>query len=92
MITFLIVSGRGIQDAISSSVLEETNFSVVFPDLKDHMLDNSVSENHVFGLIKSISKTYCKVRLYHLGKERSLDVNGKKIRKKLGKLIHFKNQ
>ena len=88
----LYVSGTGIQNAIATSILSDTDFSDVFVDVKDHMYDNSPSDNHLFSLVKSIATTYCKVRLFHLGKERSQEITGKKIRKKLGKLIHFKNQ
>ena len=74
------------------SVLDEINLSVVFVDLKDHMFDDSVSNNHIFQLVKLISKTYSRVILFHLGKEFSSEITGEKIRKKYGKLIHFKNQ
>ena len=86
------ISGPGIQDAISRSVLEEINLSVVFRDLRSHMMDNSVNDNHVYGLIKSITKMYSKVRMYHLGREQTQKISGEKIRKKYVKLIHFKNQ
>ena len=86
------ISGIGIQDAISKSVLDEINISVIFVDLRDHMFDDSVSNNHIFNLVKLISKTYSRVILFHLGKEFSSQVTGEKIRKKYGKLILFKNQ
>ena len=84
--------GYGTQDAISRSVLEELNLSVIFSELDDHFRENSVTDNHLSSLIKSISKMYCKVRLYHLGKEFTQKITGEKIRKKYGKLILFLNQ
>ena len=41
------------------SVLGETDFDKVFPELKDHVFDNSLGENHVFELVKKLSLTYC---------------------------------
>ena len=89
---FLYILGPGIQEAIAKSVLEETNLSVVFKELRGHMLDNPVNDNHVYGLIKNITKTYCKVRLYHLGREYSQKRAGEQIRQKYTALIHFANQ
>ena len=74
------------------SVLDEINLSVVFVGLRDQMLDLSISENIVFHLVKLIAKTYSQVILFHLGKESSSEATGEKIRKKYGRLIHFKNQ
>ena len=73
-------------------ILDEINPPVVFVGLRDHMLDHSISENHVFQLVKLIAKSYSRVILFHLGKEFSSESIGEKIRKKYGKLIHFKNQ
>ena len=73
-------------------MLGETDFDKVFPELKDHVFDNSLGENHVFELVKKISLTYCKVRLHHLAKEESQKNIVKKVRKTMSKLIHFKNQ
>ena len=60
--------GKGIPDAIALSVLNSMNMKVTFKDLDTHMLATTVNDNHTFTLIKSISKNYSKVRLYHLGK------------------------
>ena len=89
---FLYILGPGIQDAIAKSVLEETNLSVVFKELRGHMLDNPVNNNHMYVLIKSITKTYCKVRFYHLGREYSGKLAGEQIRQKFTALIHFADQ
>ena len=61
-------------------------------ELDNHMFESAVDENHVFGLIKIIAKCYCKIRLYHLGKETTENMLGKKIRKKLSKLVLFNHQ
>ena len=84
--------GKGIPDAIATSVLGNINLSRVFRELDDHMVDSAVNENHTFRLIKIICKCYCKIRLYHLGKEFTAKMAGTKIRKKLSKLVLFKHQ
>lgn len=73
-------------------MLGETNLSKVFRELDDHMVDTAVNENHVFGLIKAIAKSYCKIRFYHLGKEYNQSLIGKRVRKKLSKLVLFNHQ
>ena len=64
----------------------------MFPDLNDHILEQAVVDNHVFPLIKNVSKTYSKIRMYHLGKTMSDKITGERVRKKFTKLILFKNQ
>ena len=84
---------KGIPDAIAHSVLGVLGNSNVFLDLNEHMLETSFSEeNHIFALIKTITKCYCKIRMYHIGKEATVKLTGQKIRKKLSKLILFENQ
>ena len=82
----------GIADAISTSVLSKLNHSKVFTELNNHMFDTPVNENHIFSLIKLIVKCYCKVRLYHLGKEATARLHGKIVRKTLSKLVLFNHQ
>ena len=84
---------KGIPDATAHSVLGVLGNANVFLDLNEHMLETSFSEeNHIFALIKTITKCYCKIRMYHIGKEASVKLTGQKIRKKLSKLILFENQ
>ena len=52
--------GEGIPDAIAVSVL---NGDATYKELDEHMLDTTVNDNHVFKLIKTVSKWYCKVRI-----------------------------
>lgn len=66
---------KGIPDAIAVSVLGSTNHSKVFTELDNHMVDSPVDENHVFALIKSIAKSYSKIRFYHLGKETTANLS-----------------
>ena len=83
---------KGIVGAITTSVLGSINVSSLFTELDDHMYDSTVDDNHVHGLIKEIISCYCKVRLYHLGKETTAKLSGKNIRKKLNKLVLFNHQ
>ena len=82
----------GITDAIANCVLEELPMEQIFPDLDDHMKETAVLDNHVFQLIKDVSRHYCRVRMYHLGKEYSAKATGVKVRSKLSRLVVFKNQ
>ena len=45
----LLPTGKGIPDAIATSVLHEKNLSIVFQELEDHMVDTAVNENHILG-------------------------------------------
>ena len=83
---------KGVPDAIATSVLGAVNLQKVFIDLNEHMYDTTVEENHVFLLIKVITKCYCKVRLSHLAKEATVDICGDKIGKKFNKLVLFNHQ
>jgi len=56
------------------------------------MTDCSVDGNHVFFLVKAIVECYCKIRLHHMAKQFSVNINEPSIRKSLTKLILFKHQ
>ncbi|KAG1655031.1 DNA transposase THAP9 [Nymphon striatum] len=83
---------KGIPGAISLSVLQDMNMSKVFTELNNHMLETAVTDNHLFSLIKNISQAYCKIKLFHMGKETTDKLSETKIRKKLCKLVLFKHQ
>ena len=82
---------KGLPSAIASTVLSEIDMANTFQDLDEHMLDTTVDDNHLFKLIKSISESYSKVRLYQLGKT-AMEVSKNKVRKKLNKLVLFNHQ
>ena len=73
-------------------MLGETNLTTIFRELDNHLVETALNDNHIFGLIKLIAKSYCKVRFYHLGKEYSQQLTGERVKKKLNKLILFKHQ
>ena len=77
---------------ITTSILSTINISSLFTELDDHMYDSTVDDNHIYALIKEIISCYCKVRLYHLGKETTSKISDKNIRKKLTKLVLFNHQ
>ena len=83
---------RGIVGAICTSVLGDIPLEIMFPELDTHMKENDVTENHVFQLIKAVCRNYCKVRMYHLGKQMTAKIAKDKIRKNLSKLILHKHQ
>ena len=84
--------GEGIPDAIAASVWNGIDIQATFKELDEHMLDTTVNDNHVFKLIKTVSKCYCKVRLYQLGKTTTEMATKTKVRKKLSKLVLFEHQ
>ena len=82
----------GVPEAIANSVFRELPMDNIFPELNAHMMEMSVGDNHVFQLIKSVSKSYSKIIMYLSSREFSGKVTGERVRKRLTKLIHFKNQ
>ena len=84
--------GEGIPDAIAFALLNGINIQTTFKDLDEHMLDTTVDDNPVFKLIKTVSKCYCKVQLYQLGKTTTEMATKTKVRKKLNKLVLFEHQ
>ena len=56
------------------------------------MTDCSADGNHVFFLVKSIIECYCRIRLFHVAKQTTLNINESDVRKKFTKLILFKHQ
>ena len=82
----------GISDAIVQVMLGSLSIPSLFKELDHHLFNSPVRDNHVVQLIKSIIKSYSKVKFYHLGKKANDNVSGEKIRKKLNKLILFKHQ
>ena len=51
------------------SVLEDININTTFRDLDGHMTETGVTENHVFLLIKSVTRNYLKIKMHHMAKE-----------------------
>ena len=84
--------GEGIPDAIAVSVLNGVKIHATYKELDEHMLDTTVNDNHVFKLIKTVSKWYCKVRLYQLGKTITEMSTITKMRKKLNRRVLFEHQ
>ena len=84
--------GKGVIGALETAVLWDLQETDIFSGLNDHMLDTSITDNHVYQLIKTVTRNYCKIRFYHLGKEFSRKLSGQKVRHKLTKLIHQKHQ
>ena len=77
---------------IASAVLHNLPMTDIFPELNLHMLETAVTDNHVFQKVKNVTKNYCKIRMYHLGREHNRKVKGENVRFKLNKLVLFKNQ
>ena len=79
-------------DIYNRMIYKSLNISTIFTELDDHMRECSFEDNHVFNLIKLVSRCYSKVRFHHLASTKSLELKGNNIRRRLSKLILFKNQ
>ena len=82
----------GLADAIPTAVLKSIRLSSVFTELDEHMMQCAFEDNHVFNLIRLVSRCFSKVRFHHLAAEETARITGNKIRRKLNKLILFNNQ
>ena len=85
-------NSHGLIDALVSAVLFDVLSKDVFPGLANHMLETEVNDNHVIKLVQLLAKEYIKIRMYHLGKQFTASIAGKRIRQTLSKLILFSNQ
>ena len=84
--------GQGVPDAISTAVLGSLKIEEIFPELNEHMIDTSATDNHIFQLVKEVAKCYCKIRPHHLAKQTTQQESGLSVRKELSKLVLFKHQ
>lgn len=81
---------RGTTQTVVTQVLSDCAEKNLFPQLHSHMFDMCVEANHVHVLVKMASAWYCKVRLNHIARQETDKIKeGKIVRKKLSKLIHF---
>ena len=84
--------GHGIIEAIVLAVLSNSAHLDLFPELHHHQFDTAIEDNHIHSLVRMVSSCYCKIRLFHLGKEKTEAVTGERVRKQMSKLILFKHQ
>ena len=64
----------------------------IFPELKEHCIDQAPFDNHISILIKGILFEYFKLRLYHTGKMVTETLQTNRVRTINSKTIHFKGQ
>ena len=84
--------GGGISQAVASSVLSNCAGLKLFPELHEHQFDTAVDGNHGHYLVKLAASCYCKIKLFHIGKQMAASVTGPKVRKRMSKLILFSHQ
>lgn len=73
---------------LSAKILRSVSNVHIFCDFNHS--SNSLNNDHKVLLIKSVNDYYVKIRCFHLAKEQN--VRDVYVRKKLTKLVHFKNQ
>ena len=89
----MFCSDAKIAEALVLSVLKQVGDDDIFPELTEHMVEQTVTDNHLFLLIKSVSRSYIKIRMHHVAKEANEALlKNDKVRKKMSKLILFKHQ
>lgn len=81
----------GFPAAVANVVLSAVG-QTAFADLDCHMFDSTPDSNHVFTLIKAVVHCYCKIRLHHLAKQKTIEITGTAVRKQFTKLILFNHQ
>ena len=80
-------------DAIVTSVLADIPVKTTFTSIHFHMAQTGVTDNHIYLLIKAVARNYLKIRLLHIAKEFNQKMlKHDRVRKKLSKLLLFKNQ
>ena len=82
----------GLSEVIPAALLKSSNLSSIFSEFDEHIKKCAVENNHVFNLVKLVTKCFAKVRFHHLAVERTVEIKGTDIRRKLNKFILFKNQ
>ena len=75
------------------AVLEDIPLGKTFADLDEHMTETGVTDNHVYLLIKSLTRNYFKIRMHHLAKEANQTrIKNDNVRKWMNRLVVNKNQ
>lgn len=65
----------------------------MFPTLKEHFADIAPDEeSHAFSLIKKITFSYCRIRIFNIAKKYTEKIQGTNVRRELNKLIIFNHQ
>ena len=82
--------GQGAPDSIA--VLRSLNIEEIFPELHEHIIDTSATDNHIFQLVKEVAKCYSKIILHNLAKQTTQAESGLSVRKELSKLVLFTHQ
>ena len=88
-----IYTTKGIIDRIFLRTVDilKSKYPTTFSNFDNHVDTCSVTTSHRFQLIKKIVSCFITMRLKHLCKERN-EHSGVKIRRKLSRIILFKNQ
>lgn len=76
---------------ITTSILRQINFTNFFPTLNEHQFDNSLNDNHVIELTKTIIMCYAKIKLCQYMK-RINDGKTQFLRKKLTRALIIQNE
>ena len=83
---------RNAKQLVLTGVLSHISSLALFQNIKDHMFDTEVMDNHIHTLCKSIVNTCIQIRFHHEAKTFTSTIRGTNVRNQLTKVILFKNQ
>lgn len=78
-----LLQGTRLPSAISNVVLKACVETTGFGSLNDHVFDSTCLNNYLFGMIKCCPPSQTKIIIYHLGKQYTAVLQGKKLRKRV---------
>lgn len=85
-------SSKGLKQSMVITVLSHLADLGLFPNLKDHMFDTELSDNHYIKLCQSIIKLYLKIRFHYEAKKFTslVQYKGKMLETNLIRLFYSK--
>ena len=76
---------------MSKAVRSNSAHMKLFEEMHTHQFEKAVEDDHTHNFVRMAS-CYCKVKLFHHGKQLTESITGAKVRKHMSKLILFKHQ
>jgi hypothetical protein len=65
---------------VLTGVLSHISNLALFQNMKDHMFDTEITDNHIYTLCKSIVNTYIQIRFHHEAKTFTSSIRGPNVR------------
>ena len=81
---------RNAKQLVLTGVLGHISSLALFQNIKDHMFDTEVTDNHIHTLCMSIVNKYIQIQFHHEAKTFISTIRGTNVRNQLTKVILFK--